>query len=890
MWSRVAAIGARRFASHAHKHVPEQFVRDQIVSVTLLDWEGSRHVVQGRVGQSLFEASRLSGLDIIQDDTLGGGGAAYSAIRTPEFTENLFGEGPASFLSHVVVSNEWVDKLPLPTDREVRILEDVPEDDWTKNSRLATEIILTKDLEGLVVAVPEAQPIETFTYTNSYEDEGPPQYTMFPPPAPHGGSVLDIHFGRDFVYAHTLLKSALPHVDDMCFQLLFQHLSVKNIMLVLNCMLLEQRILIHSSHHGLLTPVCEALCALLYPFVWEHVYIPMLPMKLIDYLQAPVPFFMGVHTSYLTTKIGADTFASCVVIHLDKDKVVRPIHATLPDWTGQDQPQIEDHHLPKFPLSPLATLVTTVKNVLDQYQPPTNPHTAATNRIRLRRKARTSDALTILRGTSSPSSLELDQDTPTPPPYAAPEVEITFGHGPSSRVWLLATGLADDPTTPSCAASAVVKAFPQLQNGLPGPAALSGLIAPGSYLLSVNDHSTLHLSFEATCELLRHESRPLVLRFQNATQLPYHNAMQFAARVRASSLVTLPPNVPRPVQCLDHVEWVDAIRTAFATFFASQFPDILPFVTLQPALAASQKGQIARRHSVQRFVSFDREAFLRTRRRLSLAYFAAVVDTQAFAAFVNDTAVGQSPHLGFESPFVDLFHECVQLMDVPGAIHARLARGGDGTKRVLLQCQGIPTTKLHPVGCQRDEVKRQGNRSSPRAPEVTTTTTTTSVMSKLFHDLELEINSPDVAEDEPVILVETPQKRKSITRQLEMMICGAAIELPTHELDNGRRRRSLSDSSMLQLEEELLRPLDVDDSTAAHGRRSPVKTDHHPLALDTKAPSQPQDDGAVKRKMKKVPRYVVGLLLLDRFNPTRPVRPKLPSDKLWAAWRRKTKA
>ncbi|ETV84548.1 hypothetical protein H257_03722 [Aphanomyces astaci] len=209
-------------------------------------------------------------------------------------------------------------------------------------------------------------------------------------------------------------------------------------------------------------------------------------------------------------------------------------------------------------------------------------------------------------------------------------------------------------------------------------------------------------------------------------------------------------------------------------------------------------------------------------------------------------------------------------MDVPGAIHARLARGGDGTKRVLLQFQGIPTTKLHPVGYQRDEVKCQGNRSSPRAPEVTTTTTT-SAMSKLFHELELEINSPDVAEDEPVILVETPQKRKSITRQLEMMICGAAIELPTDEWGNGRRRRSLSDSSMLQLEEELLRPLDI-DSAAAHGRRSPVKTDQHPLALDTKAPSQPQDDGAVKRKLKKVP------------------RPKLSSDKLWAAWRRKTKA
>ncbi|CAK4676521.1 hypothetical protein AeMF1_016395 [Aphanomyces euteiches] len=181
MWSRVAAVGLRRFGSHAHKHVPEQFVRDQIVSITLLDWEGSRHIVQGRVGQSLYEASRLSGLDLIRDDSLGGGGSTYSAVRTPEFTENLFGEGAVSPLSHVVVSNEWVDKIPAANDREVRILEDVPEDDWTKNSRLATEIILTKELDGLVVAVPEAPPVETFTYKNDYEEEGPAPYSMFPP-------------------------------------------------------------------------------------------------------------------------------------------------------------------------------------------------------------------------------------------------------------------------------------------------------------------------------------------------------------------------------------------------------------------------------------------------------------------------------------------------------------------------------------------------------------------------------------------------------------------------------------------------------------------------------------------------------------------------------------
>ncbi|KDO23459.1 hypothetical protein SPRG_11382 [Saprolegnia parasitica CBS 223.65] len=176
----LAKTAARSFGSHAPKHVPEQFVRDHLVAVTLLDYEGSRHIIQGRVGQTLFEACQLSGLDIVKDDSLGGGGATYSAVRTPEFTESLFGEGPSSPLSHVVVSNEWVHKLPVPSEREARILEDVPEEDLTKNSRLGTEIILTKDLDGLVVAVPEAPPVETFTYLNDWEEPQPEAYTMFP--------------------------------------------------------------------------------------------------------------------------------------------------------------------------------------------------------------------------------------------------------------------------------------------------------------------------------------------------------------------------------------------------------------------------------------------------------------------------------------------------------------------------------------------------------------------------------------------------------------------------------------------------------------------------------------------------------------------------------------
>lgn len=40
--------------------------------------------------------------------------------------------------------------------------------------------------------------------------------------------------------------------------------------------------------------VAECICALIFPFSWENVYVPILPSSLIHFLDAPVPFIMGV--------------------------------------------------------------------------------------------------------------------------------------------------------------------------------------------------------------------------------------------------------------------------------------------------------------------------------------------------------------------------------------------------------------------------------------------------------------------------------------------------------------------------------------------------------------------------------------------------------------------
>ena len=41
--------------------------------------------------------------------------------------------------------------------------------------------------------------------------------------------------------------------------------------------------------------VAEGITALLFPFQWQHTYVPILPASLLHFLDAPVPFIMGVH-------------------------------------------------------------------------------------------------------------------------------------------------------------------------------------------------------------------------------------------------------------------------------------------------------------------------------------------------------------------------------------------------------------------------------------------------------------------------------------------------------------------------------------------------------------------------------------------------------------------
>lgn len=113
-------------------------------------------------------------------------------------------------------------------------------------------------------------------------------------------------------------KEGLPHAD-ISFQPLVQCLDVDNLICLFTAVLLERRILLRSNKYTLLTLVSEAICHLIYPFRWQHVYIPLLFFSGVDYIDAPTPYMMGLHSAVDTSDLTMD---GVVVVNLDCNSII----------------------------------------------------------------------------------------------------------------------------------------------------------------------------------------------------------------------------------------------------------------------------------------------------------------------------------------------------------------------------------------------------------------------------------------------------------------------------------------------------------------------------------------------------------------------------------------
>eukprot|EP00817_Percolomonadidae_sp_ATCC50343_P002501 CAMPEP_0117418888 /NCGR_PEP_ID=MMETSP0758-20121206/575_1 /TAXON_ID=63605 /ORGANISM="Percolomonas cosmopolitus, Strain AE-1 (ATCC 50343)" /LENGTH=787 /DNA_ID=CAMNT_0005199653 /DNA_START=224 /DNA_END=2584 /DNA_ORIENTATION=+ len=117
----------------------------------------------------------------------------------------------------------------------------------------------------------------------------------------------------------------LPMVD-YDFDVIWQCLSIEKVIKCCHTMLTEKSLLLFSSSLSKLNVVCSTLRDLIFPFKWHHVYIPILPIKCLEFLNAPMPFVMGTHTTFLPDDIPDHI----VLVDLDNNTVNDQGNLTTP--------------------------------------------------------------------------------------------------------------------------------------------------------------------------------------------------------------------------------------------------------------------------------------------------------------------------------------------------------------------------------------------------------------------------------------------------------------------------------------------------------------------------------------------------------------------------------
>lgn len=109
---------------------------------------------------------------------------------------------------------------------------------------------------------------------------------------------------------------ALPHghaVNSVC-----RLLGADGICHLLAAALTECKILIHSTDVANLCLVAEVITGLIYPFTWSLPYIPVLPIEMMEFIEAPLSYLLGVPTCNMHL-ISADVLEDIVVVDLDRD-------------------------------------------------------------------------------------------------------------------------------------------------------------------------------------------------------------------------------------------------------------------------------------------------------------------------------------------------------------------------------------------------------------------------------------------------------------------------------------------------------------------------------------------------------------------------------------------
>ncbi|CAG4990346.1 unnamed protein product [Colias eurytheme] len=121
--------------------------------------------------------------------------------------------------------------------------------------------------------------------------------------------------------------------------MLLRLLGIHNSVTLWCAVMSEHKVLLVSLAAARLSAVCRALAALMFPFRYAHVYIPLLPAGLAEVLATPTPFLIGVHSSL---KEEVSELLDVIIADLDTGSLHIPPSVNIPRPEGKLLSSLQD--------------------------------------------------------------------------------------------------------------------------------------------------------------------------------------------------------------------------------------------------------------------------------------------------------------------------------------------------------------------------------------------------------------------------------------------------------------------------------------------------------------------------------------------------------------------
>eukprot|EP00053_Salpingoeca_punica_P019709 m.201513 g.201513 ORF g.201513 m.201513 type:complete len:1523 (-) comp17706_c0_seq3:219-4787(-) len=147
------------------------------------------------------------------------------------------------------------------------------------------------------------------------------------PIPPAGRLSIAFRLGQHRMVLRPRCHDSYPAVD-VPFRLLLLRFKHTDLVTILTALMFEKTLIFFSEDLSIITPMLEAIKALMYPFVWQHTYIPIVPATLRSVVEAPMPVLVGIHAKY-RAEIEREIFGSLsptypYLVDLDSGSVVQP--------------------------------------------------------------------------------------------------------------------------------------------------------------------------------------------------------------------------------------------------------------------------------------------------------------------------------------------------------------------------------------------------------------------------------------------------------------------------------------------------------------------------------------------------------------------------------------